>query len=169
MKTLTPHHNRYGYGLTRRIVMANIVSESALPYSMGYLDTAERCYDFWKNHVEKEPDHEPEKETLIVVCINPRMMPFAWHRVSLGGCSETSAHPREILRPVIASNAHGFVMMHNHPSGDTSPSRQDEQITRRIVDCAQLMHISFLDHTIIGTAAPGRAPYYSFRESGIIP
>lgn len=166
---LTPQMVRHGWGVTRRIVMANIVSEACLPYGMATMDQPEKSHDVWKSIVEKSPDHEPEKECVVVFLVNTRLAPFAWHRVSLGTCSETSAHPREVLRPVIASNAHGFVLMHNHPSGDPSPSRSDELVTRRIVECATLMQVHFLDHIIIGQPSPGRTPYYSFREAGFIP
>ena len=133
------------------------------------LDNPDKSYDVWQPVVATAPDHEPDKESLVVFLLDTRLRPYAWHRVSLGTVSDTSAHPREILRPVIAGNAHGFVIMHNHPSGDPSPSRADELVTRRIVEAAQLMQVQFLDHAIIGRPAPGRSPYYSFREGGIVP
>ena len=76
---------------------------------------------------------------------------------------------QEILRPVITRGAYGFILIHNHPSGDPSPSRADELITRRIVEAAKLMQVCFLDHVIIGRPSPGRAAYYSFREAGLVP
>jgi DNA repair protein RadC len=169
MQTLTRRHRQATEAATARIVLANVVSEQSLPYNIAAMDTPERSYDLWQQVVAASPDHEPEKECLVVFLLNTRLGPFAWHRVSLGGCSETSAHPREILRPVIAGNAYGFVLMHNHPSGDPSPSRADEQVTRTMVEAAALMKITLLDHVIVGTPAPGRCAYYSFRESGLVP
>jgi DNA repair protein RadC len=58
--------------------------------------------------------------------------------------------------------------MHNHPSGDPSPSRADESITRRIAEGANLLQFRFLDHVIVGDPAPGRSEYFSFREAGLI-
>lgn len=169
MQTLTRRHRQATAAATARIVLANVVSEQSLPYNLGVMDAPGKCHEFWHQIVAAQPDHEPEKETLVVFLLNTRLAPFAWHRVSLGSVSECSAHPREILRPVIASNAHAFVLMHNHPSGDPSPSRADEAVTRRIVEAATLMQVHFLDHTIIGQPAPGRCAYFSFRESGLIP
>ena len=169
MQTLTRRHRQATEAVTARIVLANIVSEQSLPYNVSLMDTPEKSYELWKQIVATQPDHEPEKECLVVFLLNTRLAPFAWHRVSLGTCSDTSAHPREILRPAIAGNAYGFVLMHNHPSGDPSPSSADGTITRKIIAAAELMHIRFLDHIIIGTPAPGRSPYYSFREAGLIP
>lgn len=169
MQTLTRRHRQATEAVTARIVCANIVSEQSLPYNLHSMDTPEKCHDVWQTVVAAAPDHEHEKESLVVFLLDTRLRPYAWHRVSLGTVSETSAHPREILRPVIAGNAYGFVLMHNHPSGDPSPSRADELITRRLVDAAELMQIRLIDHTIIGKPAPGRIPYYSFREAGMIP
>lgn len=169
MQTLARRQRQLSYAATCRIVLANVISEQSLPYNLAAMDTPEKCHEMWHQAVAASPDHEPEKECLVVFLLNTRLAPFAWHRVSLGSCSETSAHAREILRPVIAGNAHGFVIMHNHPSGDASPSRADEQVTRRMVEAATLMQVRLLDHVVIGTAAPGRAPYYSFREAGLVP
>ena len=169
MQTRTRRHRLITEGATRRIVLANVVSEQSLPYNLHALDNPDKSYDVWQSVVATAPDHEPDKESLVVFLLDTRLRPYAWHRVSLGTVSDTSAHPREILRPVIAGNAHGFVIMHNHPSGDPSPSRADELVTRRIVEAAQLMQVQFLDHAIIGRPAPGRSPYYSFREAGLIP
>ena len=67
--------------------------------------------------IAKQPEHEPDKETVVVVMMNARLRPYAWHRVSLGSVNECPALPREIFRPVIASGAYGFALMHSHPSG----------------------------------------------------
>jgi DNA repair protein RadC len=109
------------------------------------------------------------QEQVVVAVLDTRLRHAGTTVVSLGTVSESTAHPREILRPVITRGAHGFVLIHNHPSGDPSPSRADESVTRRLVEAASLMQVRFLDHVIIGKPSPGRAPYYSFREAGIIP
>lgn len=169
MQTLTRSLRQSAAAATRRIVLANVVSEQSLPYNLKAMDTPEKCHELWHSAVASQPDHEAEKETLIVFLLNVRLAPFAWHRVSLGGASETSAHPREILRPVIAANASSFVLMHNHPSGDPTPSRGDEMVTRNLVKAAEIMQVTLLDHVIVGSHSSGRLPYYSFREAGIIP
>lgn len=158
-------NNRYA---TRRIVAATVVTEKSLPYNLLECDTPERLEAFWHGIVAAEPDHEPEKENMVVVMLNTRLRPIAWNRVSIGTVNECSAHPREVLRPVIAAGAYAFAVMHNHPSGEPDPSRADEAITRRIDECAKLLQIRFLDHLVIGRSAPGRASYFSFREAGII-
>lgn len=153
---------------TRRIVATTIVSEKQLPYNIKELNTPELALDFWRSIVAAEPDHEPDKENVVVAVVSARLKPFAWNRVCIGTINEATAHPREILRPVLTAAGFGFFLMHNHPSGDPSPSRADEAITRRIKDAAEILKVSFLDHVVIGTPAPGRSAYFSFREAGYV-
>lgn len=127
------------------------------------LDTPERIHDAYAPQLRHLP-----QEQVIVVALDTRLRHLITHTVSIGTVNESSAHPREVLRPVIARNAHGFVLIHNHPSGDPSPSRADEAVTRRIAESASLMQLRFIDHIIIGKPAPGRTPYFSFREAGFI-
>jgi DNA repair protein RadC len=107
-------------------------------------------------------------EKLIVALLDTRLHHAGTIEVSSGSLTETSAHPREILRPVITRGAYGFVLVHNHPSGDPAPSRQDELFTRRMIEASELLQLRFLDHLIVGRPDAGRSPYYSFREAGIL-
>lgn len=107
-------------------------------------------------------------ESLQVVLVNSRLRHTATVEVSQGTVNETVAHPREILRPVITRASHGFILVHNHPSGDPSPSQADRELTARIRDAAQLMQLRFVDHVIIGQPAPGRDAWFSFRAAGVL-
>lgn len=127
------------------------------------LDTPERIFE----NFGPQMAHLPQ-EQVVVVPVDARLRHLGTSVVSVGTVNESSAHPREIFRPVITRGAYGFVLIHNHPSGDPSPSRADEAITRRVAEAATLMQIRFVDHVIIGRAAPGRAGYFSFREAGLI-
>lgn len=159
-----PLTKAYPVGTTHRITVAT-VRDQVCEFDT---DTPDGLYKYWREIIATQPDHEPDKESLVVVMLTTRMRPFAWHRVSLGTINECSAHPREILRPVIASGAYAFAMMHNHPSGDPSPSRADVNITKRIHDCGDLIQIPLIDHVVIGDKQKGRLPYYSFRSAGVI-
>ena len=156
--------SKYRSGLTSRI-MVTTVHESACPF---HTDSPENLHRFWLEVIARQPDHEPDKENVVVVVMNTRLRPYAWHRVSVGTVSESHCHPREIFRPVIAAGAFGFAIMHNHPSGEPSPSQADHAVTRRINEAAALLQIRFLDHVIVGEPAPGRTPYFSFREAGLV-
>ena len=128
------------------------------------LDSPERIHEFFAPQLR-----HLAQEQVVVAVVDTRLRHIGTTVVSVGTVSESTAHPREILRPVITRGAHGFVLIHNHPSGDPSPSRADEAVTRRLVEAASLMQVRFLDHVIIGKAAHGRSPYFSFREAGLVP
>lgn len=108
------------------------------------------------------------QEKLMVVLLNTKLHMQACVEISVGTVSETLAHPREILHPVISRNAYAYFLMHNHPSGDPSPSRADTQLTTRVREASELMQIRFLDHIIIGRPGAGRSSYFSFREGGML-
>lgn len=128
------------------------------------LDTPELIYRYFAPQLQHLP-----YEQVVVAGLDPRLRHMHTTVVSTGTVSESSAHPREILRPVIARAAYGFILLHNHPSGDPSPSSADNSVTRRIVEAATLMQIQLIDHVIIGRSEGGRAPYFSYREGGLIP
>lgn len=99
----------YRPGSTNRITITS-VREDPCTYNT---DTPEALHRFWREIIATQPEHEPDKETVVVVMMNSRLRPYAWHRVSLGSVNECAALPREILRPVIVSGAYGFALMHN--------------------------------------------------------
>ena len=108
-------------------------------------------------------------EVLHLLVLNTRMK-LVHHEKELtkGTLGESVAHPRDIIGCALKHNAHAFILAHNHPSGDPSPSEADRQLTRRIRDAAELMKIIFADHVIIGAPRPGAKPYFSFREAGML-
>jgi DNA repair protein RadC len=108
------------------------------------------------------------KEALKVVLLDTRLCLQRVDDISLGSLSECIAHPREIFRSVIEHNAYSFILVHNHPSGDPTPSDADRRMTIRISEAARILQVNFCDHVIVGIPAPGRSPYFSFKENGII-
>ena len=108
------------------------------------------------------------KESLRVVLLDTKYHLIQIHQVSLGSLNESVAHPREIFKPALTYSAYAFILVHNHPSGDPSPSEADRRLTVRLNEGARLLQIQMLDHVIIGTADNGRQPYFSFREAGLI-
>ena len=88
--------------------------------------------------------------------------------VSIGSMNESIAHPREIFRPVVATGAYGIILLHNHPSGDPSPSEADTRLTRRLAEAASILQVGLLDHVIVGAPTENRPGYFSFKEAGIL-
>jgi DNA repair protein RadC len=108
------------------------------------------------------------QESLRLVLLDTKLRLMRVEEVSMGTLTETSAHPREIFRPAIIHAAYAIVLVHNHPSGDPSPSSADHRLTGRLAEAAKLMQIVLLDHIIIGSPDGGRLPWFSFREIGVL-
>lgn len=108
------------------------------------------------------------RESLRVVLLDTRFHLIRTEEVSLGSVNESIAHPREVFRPAIIYSAYALIVAHNHPSGDPSPSQADHSLTRRLREAAELLQIRLLDHLIIGAPAQDRAPYFSFKEAGLL-
>jgi DNA repair protein RadC len=118
---------------------------------------------YWREVIAPSPFIQPDKEHVVVVALNLRLKVMGWHLVSMGGVCGTYCGPREVMRPLILCAASHFVMMHNHPSGDPSPSDLDRKTTRRIREAGETVGIPITDHIIIGDEG-----YFSFSEHGLI-
>ena len=156
-----------GVGLAKACELAaafevgkRLARQTALSEPLG---TPEKIYEFMGPLLQSLP-----RESLRVVLLDTRHRLIHAEEVSLGTLNESLAHPREILRPAIAHTAYAFVLVHNHPSGDPTPSEADRSLTRRIREAGELMQIHLLDHVIIGRERPGAPPYFSFKEHGLL-
>ncbi|MFV0337357.1 MAG: RadC family protein [Chthoniobacterales bacterium] len=109
-----------------------------------------------------------QHEVLRVALVDARLRLIRMETVSVGTLTETMAHPREVLRPALLRSAYGIILIHNHPSGDPSPSAADIRLTEMIAEAAELMQIAFVDHLIFGFPRGGASPYCSLREEKMI-
>lgn len=109
-----------------------------------------------------------DREVVLALLLDTKLRLIRSEEIALGSLNECVAHPREIFRPAIVHRAYAVVLLHNHPSGDPSPSQADHRLTRQLSQAATLLQINLLDHIVIGDASGGRRPYYSFRESGCL-
>ena len=121
---------------------------------------------YWFRHVAAHPFFDTAKEHLAIILLNTKNRTIGWNLVSIGSLNESLAHPREIFRPAIAVAASAFILMHNHPSGESQPSDADRRLTTRIEEAARLLQIRFLDHVIVGAQPSDVA--FSFRQSGFL-
>ena len=108
------------------------------------------------------------KESLRVILLDTRYHFIRAEEVSLGSVNESIAHPRDVFRPAVISSAYAVIVVHNHPSGDASPSQTDHSLTRRLAEAAELLQIKLLDHIIIGAPSEGNPGYFSFKEAGVL-
>lgn len=84
---------------------------------------------------------------------------------SMGTLDASMVSPREVFKSSILSNAAAFIAIHNHPSGSLSPSQEDKDVTRRLLECGDLLNIRMLDHVIVGGES---ARVYSFKNAGML-
>ncbi|MBQ8516959.1 MAG: DNA repair protein RadC [Akkermansia sp.] len=109
------------------------------------------------------------EENLVLLLLDSRKQLIRRILIARGTLTSVPANPRSIFRPAIICNAACFIMVHNHPSGDPTPSSADIELTKTIAQCGELMHIPLFDHVILGTEAPGRPlPFYSFRKNNFL-
>lgn len=135
--------------------------ECPLPEQMRICDTPDTAADYWRLHVATNPYFNPEAECFVVILLNTRRRVKGHQLVTIGTMDTLLVHPREVFRAAVIAAASAIVIMHNHPSGDPTPSEADIKVTRDLIRAGQLMKIDVLDHVIMGN--PNRS---SLRELG---
>ena len=105
--------------------------------------------------------HEMAEENFVIVCLNTKNKIAGVHTVSIGSLNASIVHPREVFKAALLNNANGIICLHNHPSGDPEPSRDDIEITHRLANAGNILGIKVLDHVIIGDDR-----YVSLKEQG---
>ncbi|SJZ48902.1 DNA repair protein RadC [Pilibacter termitis] len=103
--------------------------------------------------------HSLTQENLIVIFLNTQNFVIRRQTLFIGTLNQSIAHPREIYREAVRCSAASIILVHNHPSGDATPSKNDENITKKIEESGRMIGIPLLDHLIIGDNQ-----YFSFRE-----
>jgi DNA repair protein RadC len=126
------------------------------------LDTPERIADLLR-----EENRAYTVEHFQVVLLNTRRRLVGIEKISQGTLDTILVHPREVFKAAIAANASAIVLVHNHPSGDPTPSEADIKVTRDLIRAGQLLKIDVLDHVILGRASHERSQdWVSLRELG---
>jgi len=143
------------FALARRMA-EEIRGESAT------LDSPDRIADLLR-----EANRAYDVENFQVVNLNTRRKLIRVDIISQGTLDTILVHPREVFKAAIAANAAAIVLVHNHPSGDPTPSEADIKVTRDLIRAGQLLKIDVLDHVILGKATQDRSKdYVSLRELG---
>lgn len=126
------------------------------------LDTPERVADLLR-----EQNRSYQVECFQVLLLNTRRRLIRIEKISQGTLDTILVHPREVFKMAIAANASAILLVHNHPSGDPTPSEADIKVTRDLIRAGQLLKIDVLDHVIIGRRTEERPrDYASLRELG---
>lgn len=104
--------------------------------------------------------HEETEEYMYMICLNTKLMMTGLFEISHGNVNSSVVGTREVFQKALLGNAVSIILMHNHPSGDCTPSIQDIEITKRLVEAGKIIGVEVLDHIIIGKH------YCSLREKG---
>jgi DNA repair protein RadC len=102
-----------------------------------------------------------DREHFKVACLDTKHRLIGVHTVAIGSLSVAIVHPREVFKVAVLLSAAALVLIHNHPSGDPSPSPEDFELTHRLVSAGETLGITIIDHLIIG-----HEKFYSFAENG---
>lgn len=107
---------------------------------------------------------EAKKESFYAVTMDLKSRLIDIHRISEGTLNITLVHPREAFIPVLRDSAASVIFVHNHPSGDPQPSKDDVDLTHRLVECGKILCVKVKDHVIVG-----RDCFVSLKDRGVIP
>src|SRR5436190_13285127 len=122
--------------------------ECPTPESLQLCDTPQKAADYWRLHVLSHSYFNPDCECFVALMLNTRRRVKGHHLVSIGTMDTILIHPREVFRLAIMTAAAAIVLMHNHPSGEATPSEADIKVTRDLIRAGQLLKIEVLDHVM---------------------
>ena len=140
------------------IVSIKMVKESSFLYQTRTISSPKDAYEMIKDQLQ-----DLDREQFIIACLNTKNEPTNITVVSVGTLNKAIVHPREVFKTAILSNAASIMAFHNHPSGETTPSQQDIQLTHRLYEAGELLGIKLLDHLIIGDGT-----FTSLKEKGYL-
>lgn len=106
---------------------------------------------------------EQKKENFIELCLDTKNQIIREEIISIGSLNANVVHPREVFKTALAVSAAHIIVAHNHPSGDPTPSREDIEVTKKLIEAGKIIGVDVLDHVIIGD---GR--HFSMKEAGHI-
>lgn len=108
---------------------------------------------------------EMDREVVCIINLKTDGTPINCHFASIGALNQSIVQPRELFKASILSNAASMILVHNHPSRNLQPSKEDTRITDRMINLTEMMGIPLLDHIIVGG---DNKEYFSFREKGLL-
>ena len=140
------------------IVHLQMVKDTEIPYGGMKLDNPKDAAELGKRFLGNM-----DRECLVVCAMDTKMKPTHIQIVGIGAMNYCPASIPEIFKAALLSNAANILLFHNHPSGDVTPSKEDVQLTRKVVEAGKLLGIPLQDHIILGEDDD----FFSFQEAGI--
>ena len=124
--------------------------ECPTPESLQTCETPDKAADYWRLHIASHQYFNPDCECFAALLLNTRRKVQGHQIISIGTMYTILVHPREVFRLAIMTAASAVIVMHNHPSGESSPSEADIKVTRDLIRAGQLLKLELLDHVVIG-------------------
>ena len=121
-----------------------------VPSEMLLCETPQQVADYWRLHIATTPHFNPECECMAVLILTTRRRVKGHQLLTIGTMDTILVHAREVFRGAIIAAASAIAIIHNHPSGDPTPSEADIKVTRDLIRAGQLLKIELLDHVIMG-------------------
>jgi DNA repair protein RadC len=140
------------------VVSVKLVKESRLLYKERCVRSPDDGYKLLKLFLG-----DADRERFVVICLDTKNQPTAINVCHVGSLSASIVHPRECFKPAILSNAASILVGHNHPSGICDPSREDIDVTKRLIDAGNIIGIEVIDHIIVGDNC-----FVSLKEKGFV-
>jgi DNA repair protein RadC len=147
----------YAYEMKRNYIGS--VEEEHMHYACSNPETADQV-------LKTIGIHQDEQENLVVIYLDIKNKVIGFSKVTRGLKDRSHVHPREVFKHAIERGACNIILSHNHPSGDTTPSNQDIEVTKNIVSAGKLLGISCVDHIIVAEDL-GVFKSYSIRKNGL--
>lgn len=151
-----------GLGTAKAVMIAAAMELGIRRKAAGHFRVKIQSSKDVANYLQAQLEHK-KQEIFAVVYLNRGNRILSLETISIGGLTGTVADPRIILKKALEQDATALVLCHNHPSGNLTPSRADEQLTQKIKQAAALMDIQVLDHIIVSHEG-----YFSFADEGMI-
>lgn len=138
------------------IVSIKLVKESSVLYETRKISNPYDAYRLAKNFLV-----DSDREKFVVACLDTKNQPVSIEVVGIGTINSAIVHPREVFKVAVLSNASKIICFHNHTSGSTNFSKEDEVITNRLQKCGEILGIELVDHIVVGDDDK----YFSFKEN----
>lgn len=139
------------------VYRSETICEKSLPWANRVVNSSETVFSLFGDLARETKEH------FVALHLDSKNHILCYDLVSVGSMTASIVHPREVYKSALLSSASGLVFVHNHPSGDPTPSREDLDITRRLKEAGELLGIRVLDHVIIGEGS-----YCSFADRGLL-
>lgn len=137
-----------------------LVRESTIPADYNSASSSYAASNILNNLLE-----DVDREVFVVLMLNQKNKVIGVNKVSIGTVNAALVQPREVFKPAFLAGAVNLVLGHNHPSGDCTPSVEDNKLTKRLVEVGKLLGISVIDHVIVAGFNTG---YYSYADNGAL-